>query len=625
MIGTGCCFPSPVQIYNSISGRIHGYCEGDYGTTGGAYYKMPQRSLFIVEVPKSLRSALGLSYKPMSIREAIERVNETWYLPAIQRPYDWGERHNKEMFIYKLFDSVIRQYPIGTLIIWETSKPIPFRPFLDDYDSEKLTKIKDKGEWGRKDKLLIYDGQQRLQSLFSCLKFTFHNQVLCYNLLFNPNLDQEPNGFRFFPKNEDVEIGYIRMNEVYFANPKQQAEFEENALDGLRKSKKDLSKEEELVVKNNLKQLWRLFVDSDIQLLSYYPLKKEMNQKEVLEIFKRINTTGMTLTKSEILFSKIKNAQFDFEEQTWDANLEIKEQTGGFSFGPDNILQVLHLLVKGAVRVDPDRVSDSELAEFVSVWPTLKSPLKSFFYDFLFRQFRITHEKIIGSKQAIVPLIAYFYYMRTLNQSKFKDFSPKSISYMKRYLIFSQLLDWSLQSYVDNFSRIIKTECERKGSCDFPFQKLRDWAQENRRRQTDLKAEDLNSSYQQWFVLKIITPDKPFTFLQNPDERFNPEIDHIFPWTPEHTPPHPERYYQWVPSVWNLQPVKGDINGLKLNMQPKEFFEKYSEYLKDYDFLPTIDLNDKRWSAEHADEFIQARRKKIILWVKDYYGIDVEP
>ena len=48
-------------------------------------------------------------------------------------------------FIYKLFDSVIRRYPIGTLITWQTKKSIPFRDFLKDYDTEKLEKIKDEG------------------------------------------------------------------------------------------------------------------------------------------------------------------------------------------------------------------------------------------------------------------------------------------------------------------------------------------------------------------------------------------------------------------------------------------------------------------------------------------------
>lgn len=99
-------------------------------------------------------------YQPISLREAVENVNDTWYLPAIQRPYDWGERDKKESFIYKLFDSIIREYPIGTLIVWNTGKKIPFRPFHDDYDSEKLPRIMDKGLWSRKDKLLIYDGQR---------------------------------------------------------------------------------------------------------------------------------------------------------------------------------------------------------------------------------------------------------------------------------------------------------------------------------------------------------------------------------------------------------------------------------------------------------------------------------
>jgi hypothetical protein len=74
---------------------------------------------------------------------------------------------------------------------------------LEDYDSRILSKIVDKGQWGKKDKLLIYDGQQRLQSLYSSLRWTFHNQVLCYDLLFDPNKIKEPKGFKFFPKQDD--------------------------------------------------------------------------------------------------------------------------------------------------------------------------------------------------------------------------------------------------------------------------------------------------------------------------------------------------------------------------------------------------------------------------------------
>lgn len=145
------------------------------------------------------------------------------------------------------------------------------------------------------------------------------------------------------------------------------------------------------------------------------------------------------------------------------------------------------------------------------------------------------------------------------------------------------------------------------------------------RRRADLNADDLDSTYQQWFVLKIITPEKPFIFQQKADERSNPEIDHVFPRSPEQTPPHPDRYYQWVWTVWNMQPVKGDVNGAKLNSMPKDFFEKYPSYMKDYDFLPSKDLKERIWLTEYADEFIQERRRNIILWVKNYYDININP
>jgi uncharacterized protein with ParB-like and HNH nuclease domain len=281
-------------------------------------------------------------YAPLSIREAVENVNVKWYLPAIQRPYDWGERHKKKEFIYKLFDSVIREYPIGTLILWETTKEVPFRAFLEDYDSEKRTKIVDKGKW-KKDKELIYDGQQRLQSLFSCLKFTFHNEVLCFDLLFDSNTNKEPKGFKFIAKQEEPEFNYIRLDELYCCNITQQADYEKKVLGKLMISKGDLSKEEILRAKNNLKQLWKLFVDKRMKLLSYYPLQKDLEEKEVLGIFERINSTGMELTKSEILFSEIKRIQFDFEEQIWKANSRIKTLTNGFCYTPDRILQILNL------------------------------------------------------------------------------------------------------------------------------------------------------------------------------------------------------------------------------------------------------------------------------------------
>jgi len=129
-----------------------------------------------------------VSFTPISIKEAIENINATrngWFLPAVQRPYVWGSRYESEKYICRLFDSILRGYPIGTLIIWNSAKEIPYRNFIDHYADGVIAPFADKNLWERDDKWLVYDGQQRLQTLFSCLKYTLNNRVLTYNLFFD--------------------------------------------------------------------------------------------------------------------------------------------------------------------------------------------------------------------------------------------------------------------------------------------------------------------------------------------------------------------------------------------------------------------------------------------------------
>ena len=129
-----------------------------------------------------------MSFQTISVKEAVNRVNGNsngWFLPAVQRPYVWGSRYESEKYICKLFDSILNGYPIGTLIVWNTETAVPFREFMGDYEDGKNATLVDKGLWEKADKWLVYDGQQRLQTLYSCLKYSLNKRVLVYNLLFD--------------------------------------------------------------------------------------------------------------------------------------------------------------------------------------------------------------------------------------------------------------------------------------------------------------------------------------------------------------------------------------------------------------------------------------------------------
>ncbi|MGO1041101.1 DUF262 domain-containing protein [Clostridioides difficile] len=53
-----------------------------------------------------------MSYKVYTIREVIDRIRSNKiYLPAIQRKFVW-----KSEQIERLFDSIMRGYPIGTFL-----------------------------------------------------------------------------------------------------------------------------------------------------------------------------------------------------------------------------------------------------------------------------------------------------------------------------------------------------------------------------------------------------------------------------------------------------------------------------------------------------------------------------
>ena len=98
----------------------------------------------------------------MNIISLLSQIREKEIvLPAIQRDFVWSEEK-----ILQLLDSIMRVYPIGIALIWETYNDIPHRHFIEDYRSETIPKFHENP--GRKRIKLVLDGQQRLQSLFIC-------------------------------------------------------------------------------------------------------------------------------------------------------------------------------------------------------------------------------------------------------------------------------------------------------------------------------------------------------------------------------------------------------------------------------------------------------------------------
>jgi len=290
--------------------------------------------------------------EPITITEAIDSVHKKRYLlPAIQREFVWGTEQ-----IERLFDSLMRDYPINSFLFWEVEKEnidkYQFYEFVREYherDKRHNPKANLSGESGI---IAILDGQQRLTSLYIGLRGTyayklprkrwdndsaFPKRRLCLNLLV-PSADNDLEyDFRFLTKNE-----YENNNKNHFwfcvgdiLNLKEQYEVNEYLVDkGLMRLNNNQSK----FANRTLFKLWKVIHDTTS--INFF-LEKGESLDKVLNIFIRVNSGGTQLSYSDLLLS-IATAQWkekDAREEITSFVDEINGVGDGFNVNKDFVLK----------------------------------------------------------------------------------------------------------------------------------------------------------------------------------------------------------------------------------------------------------------------------------------------
>lgn len=548
-----------------------------------------------------------MSYEGISIRAALERINQNhggWFLPQVQRQYVWGARDESEDYICLLLDSILRGYPIGGIVLWETESSIPHREFLSDYINGSRAKEVDSGLWARR-KSLVYDGQQRLQTLYSVLQYTVNGRVLCFDLLFDRKAhDTDETGFYFIDKGAKPKNGSIRMN--YLCAQDDDSELKEKMKDQFV-SEGSYSQDESLTIKANLDKLWSIFVQDNTKTLAYFSVRSN-SDREVNEIFRRLNTGGVPLTQIELVLSKIKAKHSSFESDL-DALSGVIYDASSIEFSAAEIMQFIFMMVYGATRVDADRVKESDVDAFKLKLTEVADPLKDFFEGYLLGLFNINDRCIIPRSLALLPIMAYLAERHKANKIEVKRIPSDSIKLIHQYFILSQLNDWNTQTMVTSFVKEAREAAI--GGLDFPLEKIKAIAIE-KNRIGGLRRQNFMSHA--WFALKVLTPSRKYQFSST-----KPQIDHIFP---KNLVGGDQAYKETVDVLWNFQPMPATINNYKRAKHPLDFFksEEGKKYFGDYDCVPPLESD--LWKDEI--EFIRERELKMTEVLNTRYGLKFE-
>ena len=387
---------------------------------------------------------------PITIAQAIERIHRNEYLlPAFQRDFVWSAEQ-----IEKLFDSLMKGYPISSMLFWKvkggTKTDFRFYKFLSAFIQYHRICNDPIPTDNINDFYAILDGQQRLTSLYIGLcgsyaykdyrkrwdysESNFPTRHLYLNI--SRKYTQEESDrefiFSFVDKNisKEKDLFIDKSSEKWFRVGKILALHQDYNY-GIDEFAEDNNIDKES------KRLLRL-LDNVIHTKLNINFYEEDEQKpdKAVNIFIRINSGGTALSFSDILMSiAIANCK-QMDAKTEIKNLVEHIRSKGFNISHDFILKSFLYLYHKDVRslITSFNLSFIELVE--NNWTRIRDAVSNLFD--LLRSFVLT-DFTMTSYNAAMPILYYLYH-KDIYQDFYKKMGNREDCEIIKKWLFSILL-----------------------------------------------------------------------------------------------------------------------------------------------------------------------------------------
>jgi len=340
--------------------------------------------------------------KSQTIRKIVGYLNNPdedggFWLPNIQRPFVWGEEQ-----ICRLFDSILREYPISTLLIWKTTSGIRRRKFIDNWSTKlKLSTFYVPEDTKRK--CLVLDGQQRLQSLYIGLSGSFSGGELHFDVLSGTASLPDDIKYRFeFRPSATTVFPWVKFKDLVFTTRRKR----ELIQDIETRAGRILTDDEKDKIEGNLDLVDRTFkMDESVtyQELDSIDNPDLYTEDDVVEVFIRANSGGTKLEKSDLLFSLL-NASWDVADSRMEELLEDLNQHG-FAFDRDFVLKTCLVLLNQGAQYEVSKFRKPGVREDIEAkWDDLSASIKAV-VDFIRSKTYIQCDKALASYLALIPLV----------------------------------------------------------------------------------------------------------------------------------------------------------------------------------------------------------------------------
>lgn len=473
---------------------------------------------------------------PITIKVALERIESRDYvLPAIQREFVWSTAQ-----VERLFDSLMRKYPIGSFLFWkikaENVDNYRFYSFVRDYHEKTAPHCPRFTPSSRQELTGVLDGQQRLTALNIGVHGShttkkpykhwnnldaFPTRYLYLNLRRGaPDDDRGMDyDFRFLTEQEasvrDDTQAWYRVRDVL--------RLEESGEIYRYVKKHGLVDDPDDFPFNTLEKL-RDAVCKDGTISFYMEPGEEL--EKVLDIFVRTNSGGTTLSKSDLLLSTATATwrNRDAREEVRALVHDVNEPQFGFRFHKDFVMKA-GLMLSGVsdVGFKLKNFSPSNMQLLEEAWDRIAGALRATVR--LAASFGFSAANLTAAN-ALLP-IAHYVFLRgfghdIVDGAKFRDDRRAIRWWLTRSLIKRGI--WGVGA--DTLLTRLRSTVETHWRTGFPSLELADslTAGSGRLEFTQAEIEDVADSDggRAFVVLSLLYPTGTVAMQDL-------HVDHIFP------------------------------------------------------------------------------------------------
>src|SRR5437588_3493166 len=531
----------------------------------------------------------------MKISTILNKIDERQlFVPAFQREYVW-KRDDAKMLI----DSLIKEYPTGTMLTWETASP-PELKGPHKYN-EKQGAVR-----------LLLDGQQRVTTLYMLIK----GQIPAY---YTPaEIMNDTRGL--YVNLATLELAYYmksRMSqEPYWQNITDVLQGKVSAFDlqaSFAKLNKTLSMEELKRLNDNINAVTRI-KDRDFPEQT---IPVRANIREAIDIFYKVNASGVALTDAELALAQI-SGYWPQARDLFKAKL-AKLGKEGFAFQLDFLMYVLlgclHHMGSDMRKLHGE---DNKPA-LQAAWQRLDSQVLDYVVNLLRTSAFVDHIHEISSPYALVPIIVYCF------DKAGQHLSDLETRKMVKWFYYSQIRARYVSQLPQKLDRDLRILSESKQ----PFDDLLQVIVEERPLEI-LPLEFVGRATQhplfsmvRWYLKSrgAVCLATGVSLRKNMGKKYQLEMDHIFPYSRLKKAGYGKGNrvrYALAQEFTNRALLTQTENRSKQAMEPAVYLAEVKQKFPKALALQCIPEKAELWRLQNYEQFLEARRQLLATNINEF-------